>query len=553
VRRVASFLVLYGISLAAGAALSVSVDRDPVRENESFTISIQMQDAANDQPDLDVLLDDFEILGTSQETRSTIVNRQISNVTAWHVSVMARRDGTLTIPAITVGSQRSEPLQVTVRPATSADDGDREIFLEVEVEPREPYVQQQVLYTVRLVSSVVTADERISEPELPAGEAVVEKLGDRRIYNVQRGERTFRVIESRYALFPQKSGPMTIAAPQCLVRVFDSVGGQWALLSRRPREIRLTDQPITLQVRPVPASYPQDEWLPATSLVLEESISEGPFRVGEPFTRTLGVRAAGLTGGQLPRLPDVDDPALKAYPDRPIMAETLQVSGMVGTREQRSAYIPARQGQLVLPEIRLPWWNTVTDTLEYAVLPARTLEVLAPADQPVPDDTAAPVQPTAQLPTDGAPSPWRWVAALSLAGWMLTALAWAWTGRRSRPGQSTAPAPAPGQVLARLEKACQAGNPGEARQHLERWLAEHLDTGRTAGPEGLQQWLEKNRPTLLARLEELRRCHYGPAPAAWDGAGLLVEIKSLQRDLQARHASGAPSLLAPLNPGAKGP
>jgi len=509
--RALLIVLLQLLPLAAGATLSISVDRDPVRVNESFTISIQTQDAANNQPDLDVLMKDFEILGTSQETRSTIANRQISNLTAWHVSVMARRDGTLTIPSITVGDESTKPLQITVKPADTSPESERDLYLEVDVEPRQPYVQQQVLYTVRLISSVVTADERISEPEIPSGDVVIEKLGDRRIYNVQKGDRTFRVIESRYALFPQKSGTLTIAPPQCLVRVFDSPGGQWALLSRRPREIRLTAEQIEFQVKPTPDSYPQAEWLPSTNVMIEESISEGPYQAGEPLTRTVKLQADGLTGGQLPQLKLEADAALKVYPDRPVISDQAGPTGLTGFREQRTAYIPAKDGRLVLPEVRLPWWNTDTDTLEFAVLPERILTVLPALGGTQPDAVQPPLDQDTDLDLIGTSHPannvWPWLTLLAALGWAATALSWAWSRRRRAPSTDEIVPASAGAGLKQLKSACNDGNPRLASQCLQEWLESELDleSGQSK-PASIQNWLKENAPELAREYETLQRC-----------------------------------------------
>lgn len=539
---------------AASAALSVSVDRDPVRVNESFTISIQTQDAANNQPELDVLVEDFEILGTSQETRSTIANRQITNLTAWHVSVMARKAGTLTIPPITVGDDATQPLQITVKPADTGPDSEHDLYLEVDVEPRDPYVQQQVLYTVRLVSSVVTADERISEPEIPSGDAVIEKLGDRRIYNVQKGDRTFRVIESRYALFPQKSGTLTIAQPQCLVRVFDSPGGQWALLSRRPREIRLTAEQVQFQVKPTPDSYPQAEWIPAMEVTIEETISDGPYQAGEPLTRTVRLRANGLTGGQLPQLQLEPDGSLKAYPDRPVISDQAGPAGLTGSREQRTAYIPTRDGRVVLQEVRLPWWNTQNDSLQYAVLPERVLSVLPAAAGKAPAAPDIPPGPNGEQDAASFSPPgngiWPWLTLLAAVGWSVTAFCWAWSRRRR--SQGTDNSSVRGDTVAglkRLKSACAEADPRRALESLQQWLCQEL--GESANPMTpllLQQWLQSNAPELAREYETLQRCLYGPEPAPWDGRALWLAVQQWHRTREGHRNASHEQLLAPLNP-----
>src|SRR3546814_6457252 len=86
------------------------------------------------------------------------------------------------------------------------------------------------------------------------------------------------------------------------------------------RPIRLHGKPIELEVRPRPAAAKGSDWLPARSLTLEHSLSADPatLHAGDPLTLHLHLRAAGLSGTQLPdlgsklRLPD----GVKTYPDQ---------------------------------------------------------------------------------------------------------------------------------------------------------------------------------------------------------------------------------------------
>lgn len=546
-RLVLTVLLLSPALLQADATLRT--DRDPVRVNESFTLTVQLDGPADGEPDLSPLANLLDVLGTSQETRTTVVNRQVRSFTAWHVSVMARQAGPLRIPAIRVGNEQTEPLEITVKEAATGPGGEQDIYLEVDIQPESPYVQQQVIYTLRLVAAVVTADERLSEPVLLSGEAVVEPLGDRKIYNIQRNNRTLRVIESTYALFPQMSGPLALDAPQALVRVFDSSAGQWSLLSRRPSEYRLTGDAITLQVRPIPAAYPDGAaWLPAAALALSDRLTEEPFRVGEPLTRTLRLDGTGLSSGQLPEIPLSLDPDMKAYPDRPLLTDAVAAGTVVGTREQRIAHIPTRAGNLTLPEIRIPWWNSQTDRLEFAVLPARTVTVAGQpgaveADAPV----AGPTPASGSSDSDSGSAPWQLATALALLAWLVTLWLWHRTRRHSpdHDARAAGAAPAdPGRARAALQRACRANDAEAARRAWAHYLRARFpsrDTGSAMSA------LEDRVPGIGAQVAALDRRLYGPATAGppWNGQALWA---LLQGERGEADAGTGQARLAPLDP-----
>ena len=80
------------------------------------------------------------------------------------------------------------------------------MFLDVKATPEQPYVQSQVLYTLRLYRRVDIAQAELSEPELT--DAVVEKLGEDSNYNTVVNGVSYLVTERKYAIFPQKSGVM---------------------------------------------------------------------------------------------------------------------------------------------------------------------------------------------------------------------------------------------------------------------------------------------------------------------------------------------------------
>ncbi len=541
-------LLLLTLSGSLHAAVSLSSDRNPVRVNESFTLTIQLDGQETDEPELAPLAGVLDVLGTSQETRTTIVNRQIQSVTSWHVSVMAREGGKLVIAPVRVGKQQSNALEITVQAADSGPRSEQNIYLEVDAQPRSPYVQQQVIYTIRLVAAVVTADERLSEPRLLSGEAVVEQLGDRKIFTVQRGNRTLRVIESSYAIFPQKSGPLELDKIQALVRIFDTSSGQWSLLSRRPSEFRLDGDGLTLEVRPLPASYPANHWLPAARLQLEEGVTDGPYRVGEPFTRSVRLLAQGLTSGQLPEIPLPVPATLKAYPDRPVFTDQAGQDGLSGSREQRIAYIPVAPGELVIPALRVAWWNTNEDRLEYAELPRRVLNILPPLqtdEAPGTSQTYGSQIAPGQL--DSAPV-WKITTALAVLAWLITLLAWMRGKNRNSTGPQKPAAARKTQsrkaLLAALRAACQAGNPRQAKDSLLRYL--QADFPGVNAVQTLAR-LEARQPGLAQEISQLDRIIFGPAadPATtgWRGDRLWKLLgEALEQDGSGEQRGGLAAL-----------
>ena len=151
--------------------------------------------------------------------------------------------------------------------------------------------------------------------------------------------------------------------------------------------------------------------------------------------------------------------------------------------EDSAAVVPTRAGSYVIPEIRIPWWNTQTEQVEYAVLPQRTITVAAtePVDTSVADaSTSSPAIEAAQDATVTAAtatqpeqsSNWQILSIVSTLGWLLTLL-YLW--RRREPGTKapTAPQQNPTEKHAykKLIAACNGGDARSARGAAIAWAA----------------------------------------------------------------------------------
>jgi len=391
-----------------------------------------------------------------------------------------------------VGPYVTEAIELEVLPAGTVPAGtDDPVFLEVEVEPKNPYVQQQVRVTVRLLHAVNLLDGSLDEPE---GDAwMLKRLEQQDIrYETRRNGRRYGVVERNYALFPQKSGKLVLPALHFRGRI-----AQANRINRffdQGQAVRRQSQPVEIDVRPRPASFPPDQpWLPATRLELWEQFEpNGTLKQGEPATRTLEIKAQGLLAAQLPDLPLPDVPGLSAYADQPVLQEETGPRGLHSSRRQKLALVPTRSGTLTLPEVTIPWWNVNTDRLEYARLPARTLQVVAtPARQNMarhsvdgalnqgdhsqtsgPSAAAVPAQP-ANLPVAGLPAwTWPWIALALLLGWLVHA--WFCLRRRAHRqqplpvGQEAEPADTRAARKA-WQQAAEGGDLGAMQRALLAW------------------------------------------------------------------------------------
>lgn len=553
--------LVLGANDVMGLDTTATVDRNPIRADETVHLILQANERISDHPDLTPLNLDFDVLHTSSSTQVDIVNGRQDATTQWLIELAPKREGEFIIPPIAIGQERTEPVALKVLPIkTSEGEDGRDMFLEVELQPEEPYVQSQLIYILRLFHAVNLLDGSLDEPA--PQNALVERLGKDVSFEAHRNGRRYRVIERKYAMFPQASGEVLIPPVQFVGQIADATQRQFGFTGffDRGRSVRLRTEAIQVKVRPRPSAYPDAVWLPAQELTLTESWSETPpqFRVGEPVTRTLRMEARGLSGVQLPQLAAPSLPSVKVYPDQANAESRQEGAWVVGTRVERMALVPGRAGEATLPEIIIPWWDVTRNQGRVAVIPARRITILpALADTagqaPVDTNSAEPlgvVAPGATAVTtrgDESQLIWQGISLALFCAWLITILAW-WRHRKTKPEDAPGRPESPTLRSARkaIHEACERNDPVATKAALLSWAQAkwQSDSPRSLGRIGL--CLGDTR--FKAELEALDQVLYARSSEAWDGA-TFWSVAQQALSLNRRSTPAPEHALPPLYPG----
>lgn len=539
----ALFLSLFALQ-AGAASLTATVDRARLSEGESLDLILESDDVTVfGKPDLAPLEPLFEVVSTRQENRLATFNGKTQATTRWIVTLLPRQSGYVVIPPLKLGDASSQAitLQILKSNGSAANGKLAPIFIDASLDQESVYVQAQAVLTLRIYHSVSLYPDSISLTQLSIADARVEQLGEPRTYEKALNGVRHGVIEVRYAIFPQKSGELSIPAQLfSATPVERSSSDDFNPFGPRPGRLTRVKSPvIPLTVKAKPASYPSDApWLPARAISLSEAWSPEPdkLRVGDSVTRSILLRAEGLSSAQLPPLPQSQSDGLRRYPDQPLLNNENNERGLLGSREEREALVANRSGRISLPAVELVWWNTGEDRLERTSLPARTLEV---ASNPV-LEAEAPVDSPAPLPSADAPPLWPWqLACALLAGTTLLGFSLWWRARRLPAILPTAQTgPSPRTLLDDLKRACLANDSQATRQALDAWARQQ--------PETLADMAARFVP-LSEALDELNGALYSESGQYWQGEGLWKAIRSLPA---AETPSGQqePSPLPPLYP-----
>jgi hypothetical protein len=393
------------------AAVTASLDRDTVYTGDTVTLRITTTgNQQGEQPDLTPLQKDFEVLGTSSSRRIQIINGQRSDKDEWQIELAPRNSGTLSIPPIKVRDSHTAELTLQVKelPEASSARAGQPVFITTEVSSPEAdtYVQQQILYTVRLHYRVPLIEGSLGDPRVD--NAVIEHLGKDKQYKTTINGQQYEVVERHYAIFPERSGELHIgpstfsgraASPSDQRSSFSSMDslvermlGQRGFGSSMGsgKRLRVRSDLLTLDIKPRPDAFEGSHWLPSQQLNLRDSWAEAPpaLRAGEPVTRILTVEAKGLEASQLPEIILPESGALRIYPEQPELSNRTDGDWIYGRSEQRFTYVATQPGKLSLPEVRIDWWDSMNNEPRVTVLPAWELSVEAGTNTPMANNPA---------------------------------------------------------------------------------------------------------------------------------------------------------------------
>ena len=552
--RIFFLLAIAIISADAQAAVTARVDRAEVDLNESFSLEIRSDINTDLQPDVSVLEQDFYVGQGSQLSDTSIINGQIRRSRTWTYTLMPRRAGQLTIPAITVGADQTQPVTLTVNEPDVLPPGEAEVFITSEVDLAETYVQAQALLTIKIYRSVATRQPALREPTFSGVEYLMELAGDDRSYDAVIDGTGYSVVERVYAIYPQESGELTISPARFEARILRNgrITGRKVFQS----------EPQTITVLPIPAppvDHPDATWVPARDLTIAEDWSRDPdeIKAGEPLTRHVTISALGQLESQIPTLEPPAAQGVNIYPDKPELGRRIEPRGIRGIRKDQYAMIATSAGDIVLPALEVPWWNIDAGEWRVASLPTRTISILPSGEAPPPpaepaalEDTeaATEVEPVVGILPEGGF--WRRVSEFLAALWIVTIVAWWWSARPQKETRQPEPVPIHRQQAKHMKaarKAAAAGDGAGLRKALLDWGALQWPDD---APRSIGVLASRVASPLSDELRQLSSSAYGPNGEEWNGEAIAKALRAISVINDEREQQG--ELLPPLMPGTSG-
>lgn len=544
----ANILVLVGLlftlSFQANAALKItaSVNQNPVVQGSSFILEIRADKSISVSDwDNSALLTNFVVGRTSTSSQTSYINGKKSHVTTFTTVLMARNTGRYTIPAFTIDDATTKPIKVDVISSSTANTSginNRNVELKANVADTRIYVGQQFIYTTTLYIAQNTEMQagNITDPDVADG--TVKQIGkDKNGSEIINGRR-YQTITRQFAITINSAGTNAITPSRFEGQVSTATRG-YRFGSVTP--VIIQAETLNLNIQPQPTDY-KGEWLVSDFVQLDEELQplQSTYQQGEPITRTITLTVANVDKSALPDLVVNWPQTIKLYPDKPQLTSFAQQGSYFAQQVLSFAIIPNQPGELTLPEISVPWFNSKTQQQEWATLPAKTITIVAgenntvivnntntPSEQAnAVTDSGTPNIATPSTPATESPM-WRWLSFIFAGLWGLTCVAWFMLRKHhQQPGDLLmTDSPKPDNIWPQLQAALKNNDAQQSTPLLHAWFK--------------QQWPEIKESHLTAlplsqacqqACQNLFTFSYGKTTASsnWNGQELLEQLTKLR-------------------------
>jgi hypothetical protein len=538
------FAILYLIP--ALGAVELQVDRDNLATDEMLTLTITSKDHMNMTPDLSPLKKDFYIVGTNQNSQFSMINGTTQMETAWQIALLPKREGEIAIPEIQVGKEKTPSRLIHVSnvknsyATTKATNPD--IFFEASITPKEMYIQEQFVYTLKLFYNRSIENPYLIPPDLL--DAKVTQNGQDILYTTVKNGKYFRVLERSYLITPKTIGKFQVTPP-ILKGYVESQAGSMSSYSFQTngfKPVKVVGPVLDISVKAKPTHY-SGQWLPAKKVTLNATWEAVPpiFREGEPVTRVIEVNAEGATGEQIPPISVSSGSNFNSYSQQPKRETNVNGAIQIGKLTQQIVYIPTAPGKMTLPAIKMKWWNSLTQkeqTSQVAPETIRVLPALLKQDnssvQPPPNSNSMPhlagSNVTQQLPMSAKTSHsyfWPLLAASGILAWLITV--WLWR-RQMRLGyviRKRKSANNLGEIQKQLYPACMQNKAKQARALFLKWAAIYWQKPNITTLSEVVRLVEAEQAnSLRAVIMELEAVFYSQNKKTWDGSEFWSTLQS---------------------------
>lgn len=369
-------MALMGVTQAKAANINVQleVSESDITLNDSINVQVRVEGTQSGSEPTIAGAENFDVQGGGTSTQFQMINGRTSSAKTFSYSLFPKKAGTFIFGPATVEvdgkKYSSQSVQIKVNAGTTGTNSGGKatvpkeatpFYITAEIDQKNPYVNQQVVYTFRFYRRADVVNAQLGLPDFQ--DFLRQDLEKQKQFEKNINGVMWVVTEIRHALFPTHEGQITIAPATLDVTAvfrerrersfFDDPffwgGGQ-------TRQLRLRSDPVVLNVRPLPEAGKDKNFSGMVgALKISADIGKKQIVQGDSVTLTITVKGdANLEGFSLPEL---SFPDVKVYDDKTQFNTEPAGGRLVGTKIFKKALVPSVAGEVKIPAIIIPVFN----------------------------------------------------------------------------------------------------------------------------------------------------------------------------------------------------
>ena len=377
-------LFLIGVILlipSTGFSFQVRAQVDKTSITSQDTISLQViVEGGKARVDTSPI-SDFRILSSGTSTSRSYINGQWQHQVVYQYLLLPHKTASdrslpgkttlLVIPPLKVSLKSqvlmTEKIQIRMSDKPGSADESRKLFARSSVSTSSLVVGQQTIYTFTLFAAAKFARASLEAPSFDSFTA--KEVEDRKNYTQTVNGVNYQVNEIHYILLAEKPGKLEIEPAIVMADLvlpsgnesFDSFFNNSFFSSNRTKPVRISSNPVTLEVVPLP-SYTGK--IPFSGLVgqftMTAAMDKTRLGAGESATLTIIIQGNGNIMDVGPPSLDLDTEQVKVYDDTPLEKIIVSEKGFSGKKVFKRALVPRQAGDLVIPSLSLCYFDVQT-------------------------------------------------------------------------------------------------------------------------------------------------------------------------------------------------
>ncbi len=247
-------------------------------------------------------------------------------------------------------------------------------FARVSVTPREGVVRQPYKVTITVHSSTWFA-KPLQFANLRIDDAFIIPF-TRTVSSINYiNKKKYATLSFYYLVFPYNTG--TLQVPELEISASIPPEGGY-----KGEAVTILTKAQTIQIKPIPSAKDEEVWMVAKNVAIKESWSKplNNLKVGDVIEREITITASGT----LPSLIEpfkIEQPDLTSiYPKEPDLQDKRNNDDVNGVRIESYSYLFEEEGEIIIPEEEIFWWNPTTKRVYKRTIEEQKLKIAANPD-----------------------------------------------------------------------------------------------------------------------------------------------------------------------------